>query len=82
MSSGSEKEEEEISEGLFAGLIEALSDKHSQLDVRLQNVVVRMPGSRLGVELNGVITLAVHMRDLSDEEKQAHIARNVAALKT
>ncbi|MEM0272697.1 MAG: hypothetical protein QW514_09175 [Thermoprotei archaeon] len=63
-------------------MIEALSDKHSQLDVRLQNVVLRMPGSRLGLEINGAISFAVHMRDLSDEEKQAHIARNVAALKT
>lgn len=71
-----------MSEGLFAGLIDALSDKHSQLDIRLQNLVIRMPGSRLGLEINGLITLAVHMRDLSEEERQAHIARNVAALKT
>ncbi|MEM0119969.1 MAG: hypothetical protein QW688_00795 [Thermoprotei archaeon] len=61
-------------------MIEALSDKHSQLDVRLQNVVLRMPGSRLGLEINGAISFAVHMRDLSDEEKQAHIAKNMAAL--
>lgn len=74
--------EEKAAEGLFAGLIEALSDKHSQLDVRLQNLVVRVPGSRLGLEINGLISLSVHMRELSEEERQAHIARNVATLKT
>lgn len=63
------------------GLIEALSDKHGQLDLRLQNLVVRLAGSRLGLEISGTITVAIHMRDLSEEERQAHIARNVAALK-
>jgi hypothetical protein len=65
--------------GLFQGLIEALADKHSQLDLNFQNVSVRIPGmQQMGVELNGTVTLSVHMRDLTDEEKQAFAARNVA----
>lgn len=67
--------------GLFEGLIEALADKHSQLDLNFQRVSVRVPGiQQVGVELNGTVTLSVHMRDLSNEEKQALASKNVAML--
>jgi len=29
------------------------------------------------IELNGQVTLAVHLRELSDKEKQAHAAREI-----
>ena len=68
-----------MEKGMFEGLIEALADKHSQLDLNFQNVSVRVPGiQQIGLELNGTITLSVHMRDLSDDEKHAFAARNVA----
>lgn len=67
--------------GLFEGLIEALADKHSQLDLNFQRVSVRIPGmQQIGVELNGMVSLSVHMRDLTNEEKQAFASKNVAAL--
>jgi len=34
----------------------------------------------VGVEINGTITLSVHMRDLTSEEKDALASRNMAAL--
>jgi hypothetical protein len=65
--------------GMFEGLIEALADKHSQLDLNFQKVSLRLPGmQQLGIELNGTITLSVHMRDLTDQEKEALAARNPA----
>ena len=33
---------------------------------------------QIGIELNGSISLKVHMRDLTEEEKKALASRNVA----
>ena len=37
---------------------------------------------QLGIELNGVVTLKVHMRDLTEEEKTALTTKNVATIAT
>lgn len=74
------KDFEGMEKGLFEGLIEALGDKHSQLDVNFQRTRVTMPGSQVGVELNGVLTLTVHMRDLTEDEKRASAGKNVALM--
>jgi len=71
-----------MGKGIVEGLIGALSDKHTQLDVQLRNLTLSLGGSQLGLELNGTVTVAVHMRDLSEEERDAHIAHNIAAAKS
>jgi dihydroorotase-like cyclic amidohydrolase len=69
----------DVEKGLFEGLIEALAGKHSQLDLNFQKVNLRMPGFQgLGVELNGTITVSVHMRELSDEEQRQLASKNPA----
>lgn len=79
MSSAKRSDMVSMEKGMFEGLIEALANKHSQLDLNFQNVSVRLPGiEQIGVELNGTITLAVHMRELTEEEKRALSAKNVA----
>ncbi len=71
----------EAEKGLFEGLIEALANKHSQLDLNFQNVSVRLPGTQqIGVELNGTVTLSVHLREMTDQEREALAARAVAAV--
>lgn len=67
--------------GMMEEMIAALSDKHAQLDVQLRSVTLNLGGTRLGLELNGTVTMAVHMRDLTDKERDAHIAHNIAASK-
>ncbi len=74
-------ESEEVSKGLVEGLIEALSDKHSQVDIRLQDLTMNLADSRVGVKVSGAITIAVHMRDLTAPEKEAHVASNLAAIR-
>jgi len=65
--------------GLFEGMIEALANKHSQLDLNFQKVTVRVPGmQQIGVELDGTVTVSVHMRDMTDEEKRALASKNPA----
>jgi len=74
---------DELESGLVEGLIEALANKHSQLDINFQKTGVRILGmQQLGIELNGVVTLTVHMRDLTEEEKKASATKNVAMMAT
>ena len=73
---------EEMSRGLVEGLIEALSDKHSQLDLRLQGLTLSFGDSRLALRLSGTISVAIHMRDLTDAEKDAHATTNIAHMQT
>ncbi|HYK93273.1 MAG TPA: hypothetical protein VEY07_04430 [Thermoplasmata archaeon] len=68
-------------EAFVSGLVGALANKHGQMDIRLDKVSLGIPGSPLGVELNGTVSVVVHMRDLTDEERKAHITRNVAAIR-
>ncbi len=74
------KSVEEVERGLFEGLLEALADKHSQLDINLQGVNIKLPSTRLGVELNGLVTLTAHVRDLTEEEKKTSSAKNIAVM--
>jgi hypothetical protein len=73
---------ERLEKGLFEGLIDALADKHSQLDLNFQKTSFKLPSMQASVEVNGLITLTVHMRDLTAEEKQASAAKNVAMMAT
>lgn len=70
-----------MGKGLVEGLIESLNDKHTQLDLRLRGLTVNLRGGRVALEVNGTVTVAVHMRDLSDEERAAYVAHNVSAAK-
>lgn len=74
------EESGEISKGLVEGLIAALSDKHSQLDIRLQGLTLSVGDSRLALRVSGTVSLAIHMRDLTESEKEAHAMANVARL--
>ena len=67
--------------GLVEGLVTALADHHGQLDIRLQKVQLSMPGTPLGLELSGKVTVSVHLRDLTPEEKHAHVESNLAAIR-
>jgi hypothetical protein len=74
-------ETEAISKGLVEGVIDALTDKHSQLDLRLRALTLSLGDSRLSLKLSGDLSVAVHLRDLSEEEKAAHVASAVASIR-
>ena len=75
-----EKSAAEAGRSLIEGVIEALSDKHSQLDINLQGMTVRCPGIGMSVECNGLITLTAHVREMTEDEKKASAAKNVAQM--
>lgn len=64
-------------ENMFEGIIEALESKQSQLDITFNRTNLRFPGTSIGLEINGTISLVVHMRELTDEEKQMLASKNV-----
>ena len=75
-----ERDVEEVEKRLVEGVLEALGDKHSELNINFQRTAVRVLGTQLGLELDGMVRLAVHMRDLTEEEKKASAERNVALM--
>lgn len=64
----------------FFDLVEALSNRHGQIDIRLENMALKLPFSGGAVELNGTMTVSVHLRELTERERSAHASRQVKAL--
>ncbi len=69
---------EELAKGMLEGFIDSLNDKHSQLDVRLDRLRLSLAGSPFEVELNGLVTVSIHLRELTAQEKEAIVERSVA----
>ena len=66
--------------GFFEELIGALANKHSQIELNFDRTGVRFTGTPVAVEVSGTITFSVHMRDMTDAERQAYAQKNVAAI--
>jgi hypothetical protein len=62
---------------LFMDMMEAASDRHGQMDIRLEHLSFRLPILRDTLEVNGTISVTIHMRDLTEKEKQARIEREL-----
>ena len=82
MSENKERGAGGVERGVIAGLLEALADKHSELNINLQKVTIKLPNMQVGVELDGLITVTVHMRNLTDDEKRASAAKNIGMMST
>ena len=70
----------ETEKNLFEGLITALANKQSQVDLTFQRTTLRFPGTSFSIEINGTISMVVHMRELTDEEKTVLASKNVASI--
>ncbi len=66
---------------LFQDWINAMANHHGKVDVRLEGVSLKLPYIPENVELNGTMTISFHMRELSDKERDAHIAKEIRSLK-
>jgi len=65
---------------LLLDMVEALSDRQGELDIRLEHLSLRLPLMRESLELNGQVTVSLHLRDLSDKEKSARVAKEIRLL--
>lgn len=61
----------------FLELVEALANRHGEVDVHLEHLSLKLPMIRETVELNGSITVSLKFRELTEKEKQANVAREV-----
>ncbi len=64
----------------FFDLVEALSNRQGQIDIRLEKMSLKLPYFGGAVELNGTLTVSVHLRELTERERTAHATRQVKAL--
>ena len=67
--------------GMVEGIIVALANKHSELNVEFNDLALNLGGTPVVVRLSGGMTMTAHIRDMSAEERNAHAAHTVAALK-
>lgn len=65
---------------LFLDLIEAISDRQGEMDIRLEHLTLKLPLVPETIEVNGTVTLTVHLRDLTEKEKAAHASKEIRAL--
>ncbi len=64
----------------FLEMMEALSNRHGQMDIHLDHVSLRLPFTQRTVELNGTVSVSIHLRELSEKERSAHAAKQVRSL--
>lgn len=65
---------------MLLDLVEALSDRRGELDIRLEHLSLRIPMVPESIELNGQVSVSLHLRDLSDKEKSARAAKEIRLL--
>jgi len=70
----------EVEKPLFGGILEGLSNKYSQFDINLQGMSVKLPNLGMRLDLNGLVTVTCHFRDMTEDEKRASAARDVALM--
>jgi len=67
--------------GMMGDLITAMSDKHSELEVRLDGLTLTLgEEERMSLHMSGRVLVTLHLRGMSEEEKDAHATASVARL--
>jgi hypothetical protein len=60
---------------LMESLIQALEGKQSEISLNFNRTTIGIPRLRTFMEVNGSISLTVHMREMTDSEKEAYAER-------
>jgi hypothetical protein len=76
----SDREAREVSNP-FQDWMAAMTNQRGELDVRLEGVSLKLPFIPDPVEVNGTVTISFHVRELTDPEKAARVAREVRLMK-
>jgi|GEM_PF-3018951 len=64
----------------FVDMIEALADRQGEIDLRLEHLTLRLPLMPQAIEVNGAVSVSVHLRALTEKEKAARVAKEVRLL--
>lgn len=66
----------QTSHGVLEGLVEAMVNKNSQVDIALKRLTISLPAVNMSAELNGNLTVTITTRDLTEEERVALARKN------
>ncbi|MGA8664808.1 MAG: hypothetical protein WB809_07075 [Thermoplasmata archaeon] len=61
--------------------MDALENRHGQVDLHLEHVALKLPWINEPVELNGTVSVTFHMRELTLKEREARAAKELRALR-
>jgi hypothetical protein len=65
----------------FQDWMTAMANQRGELDLRLEGVTLKLPFLSDPVELNGSVTVSFHVRELSEKEREARVAKEVRLLR-
>jgi hypothetical protein len=58
----------------------AMANQRGELELRLEGVSLKLPFLPQPVELNGTVSVSFHVRELSEKEREARVAKEVRLL--
>jgi len=61
--------------------MDALTNRHGQVDLHLEHVALKLPWISEPVELNGTVSVTFHMRELTPKEREARVAKEIRSLR-
>ncbi len=61
--------------------MDALANRHGQVELRLEHVALKLPWISEPIELNGVVSVSFHLRELTVKEREARAAKEIKALR-
>jgi len=64
----------------FQDWMSAMSNQRGEFDLRLEGVSLKLPFIPDPVEVNGLVTISFHLRELTEKERSARAAREVRLL--
>ncbi|MCI4373555.1 MAG: hypothetical protein L3K02_07945, partial [Thermoplasmata archaeon] len=65
----------------FQDWMSAMVNQRGELDLRLEGVSLKLPFLAEPVELNGTVTVSFHVRELTEKEREARVAKEVRMLR-
>lgn len=61
----------------FLDFVEAIANRQGEVDVRLEHLTLRLPMLREPIEVNGSLTVSVHVRELTEKERSVRVTKEV-----
>jgi hypothetical protein len=64
----------------FQDWMNAMANQRGELELRLEGISLRLPFLPQPIELNGTVSISFHMRELTEKEREARVAKEVRLL--
>jgi hypothetical protein len=61
----------------FLDWVEAIANRQGEVDLRLDHLTLRLPMLQEAIEVNGALSISMHLRELTEKERSARAAKEV-----